>query len=247
MERWLSYQLFYFFLVLSLPGLNGQGDGSSPEEICPCQAEDTCQGDRHIFGRDPLDIQNFGLLSPCFNFNDFPCCPQEPPPPKEIKITPQDLEGFSPAELAELGITNEGTIGSSSLPLAQQQDQLELIQENQQPIDITRPGAASLAPAGAVKPDLTSKNEEVSESVKVADKQSVNNAVRTSPVPNTQYYQQPVPPAHRRPPVYYQGPPQQPKYPAMYPMSRYPPQPQRKHPVYSYAPMYRPHHPYKKF
>lgn len=243
MKRLLPYLCLYFFLVT----VTGQGDGSSPEEICPCQTEDSCQGDRHIFGSDPLDIEKFGLISPCRQSNDFPCCPQNPPPPKDVKLTAKDLEGFTPAELAELGINpaTGQTIGSSSLPLAQQQDDSMLVQQNQLPIDITQPGAASLAPAGANKLNLVDKNG----LPQVAKQQPVYPPQPIPVPPKMPYYRPPTPPVYRPPPppVYRQPPPpvyQSPAYPVypapMYPMARYPQAPMP-------YPAYRPHHPYKKY
>ena len=215
MDYWLAYQLLLFFLI-AVTGQNS--DGSSPEEICPCRAEDTCLDDRHIFGRDPLDIQNFGLLSPCRNFGDFPCCPRDPPPPKEIKLTPQDFQGFSQEELAQLGVMNEGTIGTSLLPLAEQQNLSKFNQQNQQPIDITQPGAASLAPAGT------------SADVSKAAKQQQVYPVRQpdiSPI----YYRA----VYQPPPVYQHTY----NYPVVYAAPRYIKKPLTYRPVYSYVPMYK--------
>lgn len=220
----LSNQLLFFFLA----AVAGQ-DGSTPEEICPCQTEDSCQDDRHIFGRDALDIQKFGLIPPCRNFGEFPCCPLEPPPPKETKLTKQDLQGFSPAELAELGIMPEGTIGSSSLPLAEQQDQSKFFQQNQQSIDITQPGAASLAPHGAT--------------AGVAGKTDVP---KPYPIQQKSFLpvQQPYPPPQMQYRPVYQSPPppvyQKPVYPTYYTPPRYYPPPQMYRPVYNYQPMYIP-------
>lgn len=235
MEHWLVYQSLFFFLLVAAAGQNG--DGSTPEEICPCQSEDTCLDDRHIFGRDPLDIQNFGLLSPCRNFGEFPCCPRDPPPPKEIKLTPQDFQGFSQEELAQLGIMNEGTIGTSSLPLAQQQQFSKFNQEKQQPIDITQPGAASIAPAGASSPQLVGKQEASTKEIPKAAKQQVY-PVRQPP--KAQYYR----PVYQPPPVY-----RQPYvYPVMYAVPPYAaPMYRPVAPAYNYVPMYRPAPPYRKY
>jgi len=220
MKRWLTNQLLLFFLA----AVAGQ-DGSTPEEICPCQTEDSCQDDRHIFGRDAQDIKKFGLIPPCRNFGEIPCCPRDPPPPKDTKLTQQDLQGFSPAELAELGIMPEGTIGSSSLPLAEQTDQSKIIQHNQQPIDITQPGAASLAPHGATV--FTSN----------VPKGHPNQQKSPYPVqqPNSTPKMQYRPVYQAPPPVY-----QKPVYPTYYTPPRYHPPPQMYRPVYSYSPMYRP-------
>lgn len=237
MTRWLVYPLLYCFLVT----VNGQSDGSLPEEICPCQAEDSCQGDRHIFGRDPLDIQKFGLRSPCASFGDFPCCPADPPPPKQIKLTAKDLEGFSPAELAQFGLTNDGTIGSSSLPLDEQQDQLSQTQQTQQPIDITQPGAASLAPAGVAVPTDSGQNNVNQQAFPAERKATMVQPLQQQPAYQQQrtYQQQPLP-------VY--RVPARPAYPFMYPipMNRYHSRPQMYQPVQRYFPMYRAVRPYAR-
>ena len=198
MKQWL---LCHLTLIAVAIVASRAGDGSSPEEICPCQPEDECQNERHIFGRDPLDIQKFGLISPCRKFGQFPCCPRDPPPPKEIKLTANDFQGFSPAELAQLGVFNEGTIGSSSLPIGQPFDQAKFMQRNQQPIDITQPGAASLAPAGAASPNFLNKKDALS---------VTSNQPRYA-VPSAKYVW----------PVYQQ--PQSFNYPpkVMYPVNRY--------------------------
>lgn len=228
MRKWLENGLLLFFLA----AVAGQ-DGSTPGEICPCQAEDSCQNDRHIFGRDELDIEKFGLISPCREVGEFPCCPREPPPPKEIKLTQQDLQDFSPSELAELGIMPEGPIGSSSLPLAEQSDQSNLIQQKQPPIDITQPGAASLAPHGATNFAPKAQHNQP-EAVHPTHQQNPATMAQNQPV----YQQRPV---YQPPPVYQQRPVYQPRpvYP-MRPSPRYPP-PQ----VYRPPPMYRP--PYRKY
>lgn len=129
-------------------------EAQRPEEVCPCQPEESCGGDRHVFGREATDIQNFGVIQPCRTFGHFPCCPEKPPPPREIKLTAKDFQGLSHAELVQLGVINErGTIGSSTLPLSQQEQFRLMAQQRQQfPIDINQPGAASLAPAGATLP-----------------------------------------------------------------------------------------------
>ena len=221
MKHWLVYQLLFFFL-LAVTGQNS--DDSSTGEICPCQSEDTCLDDRHVFGRDPLDIQKFGLLSPCRNTGDFPCCPRDPPPPKEIKLTAQDFQGFSQEELAQLGVMNEGTIGTSSLPLAEQQNLSKFNQKNQQPIDITQPGAASIPPAGASLPHFSGKQKSP-----IADVSKAARPQQVYPVSQPHKYIQPV----------YQSPPlhQQPyTYPVVYAAPRYPPM---YRPVYNYVPMYK--------
>lgn len=219
----MTNQLLFFFLA----AVAGQ-DGSTPEEICPCQLEDSCQDDRHIFGRDELDIEKFGLIPPCRNFGEFPCCPREPPPPKETKLTQQDLQGFSPAELAELGILPEGTIGSSSLPLAEQSDQSKLFQLNQHPIDITQPGAASLAPHGAT--DFISKTNVLKQ---YPNQQKPFHPIQQPNPPNMMQYR----------PVYQSQPPtvyQKSVYPTYNAPPRYYPPPQMYRPVYNYPPMYIP-------
>lgn len=146
--------IIFFLAVTVLSSASGQknSDGSSPEEICPCETEESCSGDRHIFGRDPMDIQHFGVLRPCSELEHYPCCPAKPPPPKETKLTAQDLQGFSQAELAQLGIT-----GTASLPLSSQEEHarfLALRQQQQQlpPVNLNQPGALSLPPAGANAP-----------------------------------------------------------------------------------------------
>ncbi len=222
MKRLVTNQLLFFFLA----AVAGQ-DGSTPEEICPCQTEDSCQNDRHIFGRDELDIQKFGLIPPCRNSGEIPCCPRDPPPPKETKLTQKDLEGFSPAELAELGIMPEGTIGSSSLPLAEQPDQSKVIQDNHQPIDITQPGAASIAPHGATGFTSNAPNGHPYQ-----QKLPYYHVQQPNPPPKVMQYRPPPPP-----PVY-----QKPVYPTYYTPPRYYPPPQMYRPVYNYPPppMYRP-------
>lgn len=136
-----------------------------PEDICPCQLEATCMDDRHVFGTDVMDIERFGVIGPCAAFGYFPCCPAQPPPPREVKLTAQDLQGFSQEELVQLGVINKetGTIGSSSLPLAHNEEQARLLAQQrllqQQPAaDLNQLGAASLAPAlgGAAKPGASS-------------------------------------------------------------------------------------------
>jgi hypothetical protein len=231
MKRLLTNQLLFFFLA----AVAGQ-DGSTPEEVCPCQAEDSCQNDRHIFGRDELDIQKFGLIPPCRNSGEIPCCPRDPPPPKETKLTQKDLEGFSPAELAQLGIMPEGTIGSSSLPLAEQPEQSKVIQDIQQPIDITQPGAASIAPHGATgfASSNAPKGHPPHQQKLPYPVQQPNPPpmMQHRPPPPMMQYRPPPPP----PPVY-----QKPVYPTYYT-----PPPQRyRRPVYNYPPppmrpMYRP-------
>ena len=92
----------------------------SPEEVCPCMTTDACKTEnkRHVFGSDQLDITKFGLISPCIETDHFPCCPVDPPPPKNYNLTAADFSGLNKAELFKLGILNDkGFIGSSSIPL----------------------------------------------------------------------------------------------------------------------------------
>ena len=151
------FGLFFQFLVLKLIVVAAQKDGSSPEEVCPCQEEASCKvaDKRHVFGSDQLDITKFGLHSPCSKTGHFPCCPENPPPAKEIKLTAKDLQGFSQAELIELGVLNDkGTIiGTSILPLSTN-DKFQPLTQNSFGDFAKLPGASSLPPLGVQAPQM---------------------------------------------------------------------------------------------
>lgn len=260
-----GFHALIYFLVVGIVASQTDGDGSSPEEICPCQLEESCPEPRHIFGRDPLDIQNFGLISPCKTSGEMPCCPEEPPPPKEVKLTAKDFEGFTPAELVELGVLNN-TIGSASLPLAPQMPLFNEIPPSWRvPVDLKQPGAESLAPAGATLPDekASSKAHPTASQHRTAPAPAHAPAPTSSSPPKQIYprpmYQPPVyrptySPAHHQPPPYYPRP--QPYYPR--PQPYYPrPQPYYTHPQPYYPrpayyppyrpPPQRPYYPYRMY
>ena len=223
-------------LLASLLLVSAQDDGSSPEEICPCQKEDTCEDPRHVYGTDPLDIQNFGLIPPCkdFRMGFIACCPKKPPPPKELKLSAQELQSLSPEELLALKELNGGPgVGTGSLPLSLPANFKTLPPVAQ--ANLLKPGSLSLPPA------------ETAKKVKFPQKLPSTPAFPLTPYPPAYppTYPPTYPPAYppTYPPAY--PPTYPPAYPPTYPPTYPPAYPPKYPPTYSptYPPAYPPTYP----
>ena len=151
---------FLALCLLLAANVTAMGDGSSPEEICPCLKEASCKAPRHIYGSDAKDIEKFGLIPPCPDFRNgqVACCPKKPPPPKKLRpqLTADELKELSPQELNDLRRLNGGpAVGTGGLPLGSPVLPGD-VPSQFDPLNLNKPGAASLPPAETAASRLTS-------------------------------------------------------------------------------------------
>ncbi|XP_065559550.1 adhesive plaque matrix protein-like [Artemia franciscana] len=78
--------------------------GEEDDEVCPCLEE--CDEKDHEFGSIDTDIRDFGIQPVCSDDNFVRCCPEEPPPTKNLTVdlTLEEICFLKPEELKSVGV-----------------------------------------------------------------------------------------------------------------------------------------------